>query len=307
MLEYVIADYFRLSLDDKITESMSIDNQRLIVNRHIAELPEYQNAKIIEFVDNGYSGTNFERPAVQELLELVQKGKVHCVIVKDFSRFGRNSIEMGYFIEQVFPLYRTRFISIGDGYDSNNYKEDTGGIEVAFKYIISEYYSKDLSEKSKSAKYAKMRRGEYKCKTCPYGYKSGKDKDMEIDGDAAGVVRMIFDLSLAGNTAHQIMEALYRQKIPTPGEYKASKGNTAHDTSKTHGIWQRSTVLRILEDERFTGTYIIGKRAVREIGSTRNRMKDKSEWFIIPDHHPAIISKEVYDKVQSQLRHSSRK
>ncbi|MDK9711214.1 recombinase family protein [Acidaminobacter sp.] len=301
--KYVIALYIRLSLEDSKYDSMSIDNQRIALREYAESLSGVGDIEILEFVDNGYSGTNFERPAVQELLELVREYKIDCVIVKDFSRFGRNSIEMGYFIEQVFPLFRTRFISIGDGYDSINYKEDTGGIEVAFKYIIGEYYSKDLSEKSKSAKYAKMRRGEYRCKTCPYGYKSGKDKQMEIDDEAAEIVKMIFDLSLAGKTAYQIVETLYNKKIPTPGEYKAARGNTAHDTTKTNGIWQRATVLRILEDERYTGTYILGKRTVKEIGGNKSRLKDKSEWFTIPDSHPAIISKETYDKVQSKLRH----
>jgi len=301
--KYVIALYIRLSLEDYKTESMSIQNQRAALRGYAETLAEADNAEIIEFVDNGYSGTNFERPAVQELLELVRSNKVDCIIVKDFSRFGRNSIETGYFIERVFPLFHTRFISVNDGFDTINYKEDTGGLDVAFKYLISETYSRDLSIKNKSAKYAKMRRGEYISKICPYGYKKGGDNRLAIDEEAAAVVRIIFDLSLQGNNAQQIVEALYEKGIPTPGEYKASKGFTTHDVSRSHHIWQRSTVLRILVDERYIGTYIMGKRAVKEIGGNRVRLKDESEWFKIPGHHPAIIDKAVFEQVQAQLQH----
>ena len=116
-----------------------------------------KNVEVLEFIDNGYSGTNFERPAVQELLDQMREGKINCIIVKDFTRFGRNSIEVGYFMEMVFPLYGIRFISINDDFDSDHLHGDTGGINVAFKYLVSEFYSRDLSIKYKSAKYVKFR------------------------------------------------------------------------------------------------------------------------------------------------------
>jgi DNA invertase Pin-like site-specific DNA recombinase len=158
MADYLIAKYIRLSIEDAKTDSMSIENQRLILDRHIAEL-DTPNAEVIEFVDNGHSGTNFERPAVQELLELVRQGRVNCIAVKDFSRFGRNAIETGYFIERLFPLYRIRFISVSEAFDSNDYYEDTGGLDVSFHFLKHEYYSRDLSQKIKAAKREKMRRG----------------------------------------------------------------------------------------------------------------------------------------------------
>lgn len=192
MRKYLIALYIRLSLEDVKTESMSIPNQRLILREKAMSLSEWDNADVMEFVDNGHSGMNFERPAVQELLEMVQAGKVDCIIVKDLSRFGRNSIETGYFIERVFPLYHTRFISVSDHFDTADYKGDTGGIDVAFKYLISECYSRDMSMKTKSAKYAKMRRGEYQSAICPYGYKKSADGRMEPDTEAAEVVKRSF-------------------------------------------------------------------------------------------------------------------
>ena len=303
MGKVTIAKYIRLSLEDAKYDSLSIPNQRLLLDRHIDSLEFAPDTEVdvIEFVDNGYSGVNFERPAVQKLLDLVRESKIDCIIVKDFSRFGRNSIETGYFIEMVFPIFRTRFISISDGFDSDDFKEDTGGMQVAFKFLMHEYYSHDMSKKSKTAKYAKMKRGEYQSAICPYGYRKGADGRMEVDEEAAAVVKMIFECASTMKSAHDVVKMLYDKKIPTPAEYRKVHGKAMHDTSRTNGIWQRSTVLRFLEDERYTGTYIIGKRAVVEIGSSKTRLKPESEWFKIPDHHPAIISKELYDKVQSAI------
>ena len=305
MQKYVIALYIRLSIEDYKYDSLSIENQLLVLNEYAAAMPEYLNAEILEFIDNGYSGTNFERPQVQKLIEMVRANRIDCIIVKDFSRFGRNSIETGYFIERVFPLFHTRFISISDDFDTNNFKGDTGGMDVAFKYLISEYYSRDMSIKTKSAKYAKMQRGEYQSKICPYGYRKSADGRMEPDPEAAAVVQLIFQLAAEGNNGSAIARELFRRDIPTPGEYKAARGNHTYDISRTRGIWSPSTVLRILEDERYIGSYVIGKRAVLEVGGTRSRMKDRDKWYIIPDHHTAIVEKTVFEKVQAtQLRFS---
>lgn len=298
MQKYIIALYIRLSIEDYKYESMSIENQRLELNAYVRTMPEADYAEVIEFVDNGFTGTNFERPQVQKLLEMVRENKIDCIIVKDFSRFGRNSIETPYFLERVFPLFHTRFISLGNDYDSAKLKGDTGGMDVAFQYLISEYYSRDMSMKTKSAKYAKMQRGEYQSKICPYGYRKSADGRMEPDPEAAEVVQLIFQLAADGTNATAITKELYNRGIPTPGEYKAARGNHTHDVSRSRGIWSNSTVLRILEDERYAGTYVIGKRAVIEVGGTRSRKRDRDKWFIIPDHHPAIVEKDLFDKVQ---------
>ena len=224
---------------------------------------------------------------------------------EDFSRFGRNSIETGYFLERVFPLFHTRFISVSDDYDSDNYKGDTGGMDVAFKYLISEYYSRDMSIKTKSAKYAKMQRGEYQSTICPYGYRKSADGRMDPDPEAATVVQLIFQLAAEGKNAPSIAKELYKRGIPTPAEYKIARGQKTHDISRTHGIWCDSTIVRYLADERYTGTYIIGKRAVLEVGENNSRFKDRSKWYIISDHHPAIVDKALFDKVQETVRRFS--
>lgn len=305
MRNYVIALYIRLSVEDFKTESLSIPNQKLILREKAMSLPEWDNSEILEFIDNGHTGTNFERPAVQELLTMVQAGKINCIIVKDLSRFGRNSIETGYFIERVFPLYHTRFISVSDDFDTANFKGDTGGIDIAFKYLISECYSRDMSMKTKSAKYAKMRRGEYQSVICPYGYRKSADGRMEPDEDVAPNVQMIFQWASEGNTAAEITRRLYAMNIPTPGEYRKLKGKDYYNVSRTNGVWSTSTVLRILEDQRYIGTYVIGKRKVKEIGSRHTQLKDESEWFKIPNHHPAIVSVDLFEKANASIKRFS--
>ena len=213
MKEEIIALYIRLSLEDSKYDSMSIENQQMILREKALSLSSGDRAVIREFIDNGHTGTNFERPAMQELLSLVQTGKVACILVKDFSRFGRNSIETGYFIEKVFPLYHTRFISVSDNFDSADYKGDTGGIDVAFKYLINEAYSRDMSMKSKSAKYAKMRRGEYQSVICCYGYQKGKDGRLVPDEETTPIVRQIFTWAAEGYGAAEISRKLYAQSI----------------------------------------------------------------------------------------------
>jgi len=198
----------------------------------------------------------------------------------------------------VFPLYGIRFISINDGFDSDKLHGETGGINVEFKYLISEFYSRDLSIKYKSAKYVKFRRGEYQSKICPYGYRKGADGRMEPNEETTPNVRLIFELARDGHSPKEIAKALFERGIPTPGEYKAAHGFTGHDVSRCRHIWPEATVTHILEDERYTGTYIMGKREVTEVGGRRVRMKDESQWIKIPDHHPAIVSKELYAQVQ---------
>lgn len=267
-MEYVIALYVRLSIEDSKVDSLSIQSQLALLHSYADDM-EIPHAWVEEFIDNGHSGTNFERPAVQELLDRVRAGEIHCILVKDFSRFGRNMIEVGYFMERVFPVFGVRFISVEDAFDSAQHQGDTGGIGMAVKYLISEFYSRDMSVKTRTAKYVKMKRGEYQSVVCPYGYQKGVDGRMEIDEETAPNVRLIFQMALDGHDAHQIAEELFQKGVITPGEFKASKGKHYHDVSRCRGIWQRTTILRILSDERYAGTYVMGKRKVREIGTRK--------------------------------------
>ncbi|MGN0596828.1 MAG: recombinase family protein [Ruminiclostridium sp.] len=302
MADYTIALYIRLSVEDEKTESLSIPNQRLILREKAMSLPEWNGAEILEFVDNGHTGTNFERPAVQKLLEMANLGKINCIMVKDLSRFGRNSIETGYFIEKVFPLYHIRFIAVSDNFDSAELNGDTGGVDMAFKYLINECYSRDMSIKSKSAKLARFKRGEYQSVVCPYGYQKSEDGRMKPDEETADNVRQIFQWAADGLSAGAIARKLSEMKILTPAEYKASKGKNYHDISRSNGVWCRSAVLRILEDERYTGMYVMGKKHSAEVGSYKMIRNDESEWIKIPDHHTPIISKELFEQAKAKIR-----
>ncbi len=296
-----IALYIRLSLEDEKYDSLSVENQQKILREKAMSLPEFAACEIEEFIDNGHTGTNFERPAVQRLLDMVRSGEVCCILVKDFSRFGRNSIETGYFIQKVFPLYHVRFISVSDSFDSAEHKGDTGGMDIAFKYLINECYSRDMSVKSKTAKLARMKRGEYQSKVCPYGYQKGADGRLIPDEETADNVRRIFEWAANGLNATQIAHKLYELKIPTPGEVKVMRGNKTYDVSRVNGVWELSTVLRILADERYTGMYVVNKRHSVEIGSTHFRLNDESEWIKIPDHHEPLISRELFELAKSKI------
>jgi DNA invertase Pin-like site-specific DNA recombinase len=290
---YVVAKYIRLSIEDGKSESMSIENQRLLLDGYIAAMDE-SDIEVMEFVDNGYSGTTLERPALQELLSLVYSGAVRCIIAKDFSRLGRDAVETGYLLEQVFPLFRTRLISITDSYDSAEHNGDTGGLGVAFKLLLSERYSHDISRKIKASKHEKAIRGEAVSKNCVYGYKKVGSR-LEIDEPAAGVVRLIFNLAANGNNLNQIVGALYERKIPSISEYKNNSDDCKY-------IWTTLAVYSILYDEQYIGTYTAGKSKTLSVGSNKAAKIDKSDWIKIPSYHPAIISESIFRTAQENIR-----
>lgn len=299
--EYRIALYIRLSVEDSRTRSLSIENQKHALHRLVDGMENVRNIEVLEYIDNGYSGTNFERPSVQALLDDVRAGKIHCIAVKDFTRFGRNSIEVGYFLERVFPLYGVRFISVNDNFDSDTLHGDTGGVNAAFRYLAAEFYSRDLSAKVKSAVYTKSCRGEYQTKIAPYGYQKSDDGRLEPDEKTAPIVRLIFELAESGKTLTEIVKRLLKEKIPTPSQYMAANGRPYFDISHCRGIWSTKTLYRVLNDERYTGTYVAGKWSRKGIGCHQSQKKDESEWIKIPDHHLAIVSKEVFARVQTRF------
>ena len=162
-MDKVLAMYLRLSIsDDGVQdESNSIKSQRELIHQYINENEDFKDFEIEEFCDDGYSGTNFERPAVQRMLNLAENGVIKVIIVKDFSRFGRNSIDVGHYIEEIFPYTGLRFVAINDCYDSNDYFGDTGGFEISIKNLISQIYAQDASKKIKTCFQTKARNGEY--------------------------------------------------------------------------------------------------------------------------------------------------
>ena len=169
MQKYVIALYIRLSIEDYKYDSLSIENQSLVLHEYAASMPEALNAEIMEFIDNGYSGTNFERPQVQKLIELVRANQIDCIIVKDLSRFGRNYIETGRYLERIFPFMGVRFIAINDHYDSAEENDDKGRILIPFNNLINDTYCRDISLRVRSHLDVKRKEGQFIGSFAGYG------------------------------------------------------------------------------------------------------------------------------------------
>ena len=302
------AYYIRLSLDDNTDgESNSIVNQRQLIKEYIYSSDEFVESQTLEFVDDGYSGTNFNRPGIQQLLEAIKKGEIGCIIVKDFSRFGRNYLEVSKYIEQLFPYVGVRFIAINDAYDSKEHKGTTAEIDVPMRNMINEMYSKDISKKIKSAIQTKIKQGLISGPRIVFGYKRDNvhRNKIVIDEPAADVVRKIFQLTINGNTVFQIAERLNNEHILPPSAYRNKNGDKMkwHTTTVNEWqiIWKYHTIFTILSEERYTGTYIGGIRESVKLGSNELRIKPKEKWVRIPNNHPAIITQEQFDTISKMI------
>lgn len=263
MEEKYLAEYLRLSIEDGDvvsgsgkTESDSIRGQRMLIRRYREEKGLYPGVHTLELVDDGYSGTNFDRPAVKRLLSLVREGKICCIIVKDLSRFGRDYLEVGDYLEQIFPFMGVRFISINDGYDSNDHIGTTGGIEVAFKSLLYDLYSKDLSMKIRSALEIRKKRGDIISTRAPFGYRISADrKRLLIDEEAAQVVKKIFHLAGTGYSTGKIAAQLNKEGVPAPGLYRNKRGD-GYRLTDGMGYWNHESVGKILKNQVYLGTAI---------------------------------------------------
>ena len=309
MKEYVIGEYIRLSMEDidlfnseENTESVSISNQRNYINAFIEQKREFEGAEIKEFVDDGYSGTNFDRPAVKELLRLCRQGEVNCIIVKDLSRFGRNYLEVGDYLEQIFPFLGIRFISINDGFDSKDFFGQTYGMDVAFKNFIYEMYSRDLSEKVKSGVTTCMKRGKYYAGCMVYGYQKSPDgKKMEVDEGAAVTIRRIFRELSDGKDAKTLAIELNAEGVPTRLAYKQAKGEQIHRHYKAD-IWTRNKIHSIIHNQVYQGDMVYRKAVRTQVGCKRKVKQPEEKWIVIPNHHKAIVSRELFKKANDSSR-----
>lgn len=300
--KYIIAKYLRLSQDDgNEGESNSISNQRDLLNDYISKNFESRKIITVEFIDDGYSGTNFNRPNIQKLLENAESKKIDCIIVKDFSRFGREHSEVGEYLEETFPEWQVRFISVNDSYDSNDYLGITSGIDVALKNIVYEMYSRDLSEKVKSAKTTKMKRGEFISPYAIYGYKKDPaDKNkLIVDDEAAKVVQRLFQMRLNGVSSTNIAIIFNGEDILTPSMYKRKNNCERRWNSVSNNVfWSSGIVDNLLNDERYTGKMISGKMRRTVVGNPKTKRVPEDEQFIVENTHEAIISQKLFDSVK---------
>lgn len=311
MSDYTIYKYLRLSSEDTDmkqagkTESNSIGNQRNLLDDFIRRTPEFEGARVVEFCDDGWSGKNFERPAVTDMLEQVRKGNANCIIVKDLSRFGRDYLIVGNYLTRVFPFLGVRFIAVNDGFDSIR-PQDIGNLESSFKTLLNDYYSRDLSRKVRSAKRLRAERGYFLSPFAPYGFvKDPENKNrLLIDPDAADTVRRIFQMILDGFSTTQIARALNGDLIPTPMLYKRAAGcsRTVWPCVSEDNFWTHNAVTKILRDERYVGKNVYGKRTRNTVGDWHTVKISRSEWITVDDTHEGIVTREEYDAAQARLR-----
>lgn len=304
-----IGYYLRLSRDDGLesVESNSIGSQRIIIRQYIRDnLPESDS--ITEYVDDGYTGLNFERPNVKELLRDIQNGCVNCVIVKDFSRFGRDYLETGKYIFNDFPLAGIRFIAINDNYDSLH-TNSADRFMMPMKTMMNNYYSMDISDKVQKAFRAKQKAGQFTGAFAGYGFiKDETDKHiLRIDENAASVIRRIFDLYVSGQGKQAIARLLNAEGIPCPSAYKKLMGSNYHNSHKpdTPDYWTYSTIARILTNEMYIGNMVLNK-SVRMKPRARAKANDRENWIITEGTHEAIITKEKWELTQALLKKRGR-
>ena len=300
------AAYLRLSIEDgDKAESNSIGNQRELIRDFAAERPGLHLVE--EYADDGYTGTNFERPGFKRMMEDIKSGKINCIIVKDLSRLGRNYIEMGKYLEQIFPMMGIRFIAINDNYDNaNSESSDSDSIVVPFKNLLNDSYCRDISIKVRSQLDMKRRKGEFIGGYAIYGYcKDERNKNrLVVDEYAADIVRSIYRRKLEGMSAQAIAEQLNSENVLAPSEYKRLCGLNYHSGFKagTHAKWQAIQVLRILKNEVYTGTMVQGRRQKINYKIKKIRDVEESGWIRVPNMHEAIIPQKLFDTVQEVLK-----
>lgn len=315
--DYTIGIYIRLSLADEDTgcgsksESDSISNQRMLINRYLDESPTLSQCPRLEFADDGYTGTNFQRPQFTAMMEKVKRGEINLICVKDFSRFSRDYIETGNYLECTFPFMGVRFISINDGYDSEDYKGTTGGLEVVMRSIIYAAYSKDLSVKTTSAKVQMMKQGKYVGGYAPYGYvlhPTIRNK-LKLDPEAASIVRRVFDEALLGRNTSQIALGLNDDNIPTPGQYFRRKHPDKKKFSRMSEkvSWTAAMVYKLLVSYVYTGATVGHKRKSCGVGTRKSIAQEQEDWIIVDGMHEAIVSKEEFELAQSVIRGGEKK
>lgn len=310
---YQAAIYLRLSREDgDVAEggkqvSNSIANQKELIMDYLKSHPEIK--VVSTYTDDGYSGVDFERPDFQRLLSDIRESKINCVIVKDLSRFGRNYIESGRYIEKIFPMLGIRFIAVTDGYDSIN--EDLGSeMIIPFKNLINDAYCRDISVKIRSHMDIKRRNGEYIGAFAAYGYLKDKENKnhLVIDEYAADVVRDIFSMKLCGMSQQAIADKLNADGILSPIQYKKSIGIDLESSfqKSVKPKWSYNAVLRILKNEVYTGTVVQGKCTTPNYKIKKRVHKAENEWIRVQNTHDAIIPRDEFGLVQELLLRDTR-
>lgn len=303
------AVYIRLSdEDDNVdgilkAESNSVAAQRILIRDYMQRNGLSNPADALEYVDDGFSGTNFQRPAFRRMMDDAKCGKIGCIIVKDFSRFGRDHLETGNYLERIFPLLGIRFISVNDQFDSEDCMGMTGGMSVALKNIINSMYSRDLSKKVRSATRTRAARGEYVSAFAPYGYVKNPENVHRLipDQEAAEVVRLIFTMAAEGKKKPEIARFLNEQGTPTCMEHFQAIGLKRKSfREKEKKLWTITTIGDMLKNEVYLGKTVWNKTRQEAVGSKRQVKNDRSDWIIMEGTHEPLVSQELFDMANAK-------
>ena len=300
--QYRTAAYARLSVEDSGKPGAdTIEGQKNLLLRFIEDDPTLTLYGL--FCDNGRTGTDFDRPQFEKMMEEVRKGHIDCIVVKDLSRFGRNYKETGNYLERIFPFLGVRFIAVNDGFDTLTAQRGADGYLVPLKNLINEVYSKDISRKSGSALAAKQKNGDFIGAWAPYGYRKQPDnpRKLEPDETMAPVVRQIFRWRAEGVSVTQIARRLNDEGVPSPSAYLYNTG--ACKTEKYNGVsWYVQTVKNILSRQVYIGHMVQGKKRQSFYENRGQYMKPKEEWVVVENTHEPLIDRETFDKVQELAR-----
>ena len=312
---YRAAIYLRLSREDgdfscssEKLESNSISNQRLVIMDFLKKCPEITFVR--EYCDDGYTGANFDRPDFQKMIEAVQRGEIDCIVLKDLSRFGREYIDSGAYIQKMFPMLGVRFIAINDNYDNAQPGAADNELVLPFKNLMNDSYCRDISVKVRSNLDAKRRNGQFVGSKVVYGYmRSPENKNLlVIDPEAAAVVQDIFRWKIDGQSPAQIADRLNRNHIPSPIEYKKGKGSKQRTCFQTKEVaqWSAVAIYRILRNEIYTGTLVQGKTTSPNHKVKKTIRKAPEEWSRTEHAHEAVIAPAQFDLVQRLMLDDTR-
>ncbi len=300
---YHTAIYARLSIEDNGIQGDSIENQIEMIEQYISKCHDLKVVRF--FVDNGETGTNFERPAFSDMMEEVKKGTINCIVVKDLSRFGRNYLETGNYLEKIFPYLGIRFISVNDHFDSL-YGGGSDTLLVPLKSILHDTYAKDISRKVSSAIGIKKKSGKFMGKIPPYGYvRDEQDRyKLCVHTERAEIIRMIFKWRTQGLGSVSIAHRLNDMAVPTQLQIRYMEG---HHDGKEHALWRGSAVVDILKNPCYIGCIVERKGSNLLCNGRENKVISESEWNLIENTHEPIIDKETFERVQKLVSESRRK
>lgn len=297
-----IALYLRLSIEDGDgkEESNSISNQRKQLQNYIQCNPSLCQYPVKEFYDDGYSGTSLERPGLQALLKEVKENQIEGILVKDISRFSRDYIEAGTYLNQIFPFMGVWFVAVNDHYDSRTHMGTTIEMDTAFQTLLYDLYSKDISVKVKTAFQNKCENGEYVFGQVPFGYEKSKDRKNQVvrKEEEAKIVRCIFTQALEGKTTTQIAAQLNQEQIPTIRQMRYPEQEEKEERIQA---WGSQTIHYMLNNRFYLGEMAYGKTVRKSVGSKGGIAIPKEEWNVIPDHHEPLVSQEEFEAVSQKV------